>query len=546
MSHKTSAIPAGCFYSPASPTASAAPSVSFNRSRTSLSTSTSPSTFTPGPFVELNGPPPVTACPQPEAKMDLRKMMRIAAPVTAADADEAGELDATPVIRKKFFSPLERLRSTQHPSPPKTTAASRLPRRGTSDGQSPSNAAALARKRISRQLQASSSIKRRPISQADAEWFLNLPVKIRTKHFTPEEQQLLEARCESAILNAADPALLRLRRLAPMASRSPDGSPSQRSSLHMGDDVKESLRWMDHHPDLDLRLAFDEPAAQGEPAQATSAAPPLVHRSSLKGQRPSVVRRPSGRRHVRVNSKPFGGSSSYAANPTPFRPSRSRPQSRHGAEGAVMAPDADATYYQDPEARQKLRQYLASTQKFDEAVEFGFPATEGAGKDDVTPARPRSAPRKSDVSNTTFFHDDDSASLSEVGDESSVPDTDVPTTPSDNEGAFPTPHRLPNTDSFRAVKPKRSPTAGGGREMTVRMTLTRPELRADDDDLYGWQGLGRGKDDSLSLDELRPFVPEPSGLGGPFGGPDGWGELAKDEGIVRKLWKRMLPGRSTA
>ena len=39
--------------------------------------------------------------------------------------------------------------------------------------------------------------------------------------------------------------------------------------------------------------------------------------------------------------------------------------------------------------------------------------------------------------------------------------------------------------------------------MTLRMTLTRPDLRADEDALYGWQGQKGGRDDPLALEELN-------------------------------------------
>jgi len=55
----------------------------------------------------------------------------------------------------------------------------------------------------------------------------------------------------------------------------------------------------------------------------------------------------------------------------------------------INSTDTDAAYYQDPEARLKLRVYLAFPQKFDEAVEFGFPST--AESKGLSKVRPRTA-----------------------------------------------------------------------------------------------------------------------------------------------------------
>ena len=379
---------------------------------------------------------------------------------------------------------------------------------------SPQGRAATAR-----QLQHSASIRRRPISQADAEWFLNLPEKIRTKHFTREEQTVLSARCESVVLASAD-GILGKKEKRKSANLS---SPSNRSSIRVRDTVHESMRWMDED-NLDLRLTFDDYVSQGGPNSAVAAL------SSIK--RGPSVRRSSGRRHVRLASKPLGALSQASVSQTSSPrslPKQSMTPTRR-SETHDTALDSEAAYYRDPEARMKLRQYLVSPQKFDEAVEFGFPSSDGANKENITPQRSRASLRRSDI---TFYNEED-ASLSDLCDESSVPDSDVPLTPSDLDTPFRSSHRLPTTsiDSIRGGKS--TPT----REMTLRMTLTRPELRADEVALYGWQG--RGKGDPLSLAELPTLADETNGMGA-FAGSDSWAPVAKDEGVVMKLLRRMKP-----
>jgi hypothetical protein len=76
------------------------------------------------------------------------------------------------------------------------------------------------------------------------------------------------------------------------------------------------------------------------------------------------------------------------------------------------------------------------------------------------------------------------------------------------------------------------------------MTLTRPDLRADESVLYGWQK--NGKDDPLALEELPPMAEDVGATAtpaiGPFGGPDGWGPMPPKEeqpGLVKKIWRRV-------
>lgn len=190
--------------------------------------------------------------------------------------------------------------------------------------------------------------------------------------------------------------------------------------------------------------------------------------------------------------------------------------------------DPEAKYYQDPEARMKLRLYLASPQKFDEAIEFGFPATSGpTNVTSMDTARPTTDSRKISHDVQTFLKDD-KVSFLEDNDEEGEPDTDdesmgeldSPITPSDpaipfryNTTRFPS-SNFSSLDS--AGLPSMHPMHGrsktqdlyaqamtGNREMTLRMTLTRPDLRADEDLLYGWQGHRGGKDDPLALEELH-------------------------------------------
>ena len=96
--------------------------------------------------------------------------------------------------------------------------------------------------------------------------------------------------------------------------------------------------------------------------------------------------------------------------------------------------DPEAKHYQDPEARMKLRLYLASPQKFDEAIEFGFPATSGhTNVTSMDTTRPATDSRKISHDVQTFLKDDKVSLLEEAPetDDESMGELDSPITPSD-------------------------------------------------------------------------------------------------------------------
>ncbi|KAL4733701.1 hypothetical protein BDV11DRAFT_76611 [Aspergillus similis] len=69
--------------------------------------------------------------------------------------------------------------------------------------------------------------------------------------------------------------------------------------------------------------------------------------------------------------------------------SKSKP--RHGFQFLIPDIDTSAQYYHKPESRLKDQIFLASSQKFDEAVEFGFPTSKNGSK------TPNSSELESDI-----------------------------------------------------------------------------------------------------------------------------------------------------
>lgn len=376
-------------------------------------------------------------------------------------------------------------------------------------------------------------------ADSDSSWVLNVQDKISKADLTREEQvNLIKHLRASVILEAATEAFSKAGRShdtsltpTPDIDHSTATLSSRRASLDsmasamghqleanskdpMRQSLYDSFRWLDEDDDLDLDLDLDE------------------YHANLREEIPQTNknRRPSFRRHLSISKLPFGRSSMTASRPaskdSPTSPAMERPashiitQRRLSRTLSVMNPsrhfqtepppviDPSAAHYQDPEARQKLRAYLASPSKFDEAVQYGFPATDSAQRPPTSDMRGHSRPKLSESSGNMrsfldFDGDEEEGSVHD--DASSVSDPDSPKTPQLGGGLTPPPgHHRPTrspTDPLhlssgaRRTPVPRKPMSSdssthqslSSREMTLRMTLTRPDLRANEDLIYGWQ-----------------------------------------------------------
>lgn len=436
-------------------------------------------------------------------------------------------------------------------------------------------------------------------SQADAQWFMNLPDKVQRKQFTREEQILLAGRCcESFILpDAADEVFYRLgnqrnQSLPTLETSSFSSNSSLCDSLEFGDcpdcdskaemeeSIMDSFRWLDDEDELDLSLDdYHTHIASITPEASTRAS----------------SRRPSFRTSASLTHLPFGASgvsstfepphltkstrlrplqssqttrhiaSQYLKPKFPPRSSSKPPTPRPSIQTARPIIESPAQHYQDPEARLKLRVYLASPQKFDEAIEFGFPSLQSQEPNPpLTQSRRPSATqsgrpsfsnsrRPSVVQNNhsstinvkppnavpplTWFHEDEPSLLNALdsdSESSNLPET--PQSPNFRDTHYHIPQRnATSTDSYDPLHPRRYHLAkpytsvlAGGREMTLRMTLTRPDLRQDDDHFEAIYG-SKGEDDPLALEHLPPLI----------SGNDIWDSLPAREGVVKKLWQKV-------
>ncbi|KAI2466402.1 hypothetical protein F4781DRAFT_355233 [Annulohypoxylon bovei var. microspora] len=417
------------------------------------------------------------------------------------------EFEALPVaIRRKYFSTLERLRLAQTSGilDPQSDAFRHHKFRGAS-------LSAVPGKLLERPTTAPSH--RGHAASVDLAFLARLPAKVREKHLSREEQVVIAKRLrQSVILDAADEAFLKAGRLAnrrptpppypatlcSSARHSMESLVGDNASLKAHDALYDSFRWLDEDEDLDLRLALDDYH---------------VNLRESVPMPPKDTRPPSFRRHLSFSKIPFGRSSisssrpatkdaapptahSAAPSPVAYLPPvrrKSRALSlitpKHVTHESISSIDPGAAHYQDPEARLKLRVYLASPQKFDEAIEFGFPSNDppsagvyGDGPSAKDQSRLMFSPDSEKFK--TFLSDDRSSTYSE---DASLPDPESPRTPNTLDKHV-KPLQLPATDDYSS-RPSEgyAQVPASSREMTLRMTLTRPDLRACEDQIYGWQ-----------------------------------------------------------
>ncbi|KAI0124654.1 hypothetical protein BJ170DRAFT_597511 [Xylariales sp. AK1849] len=411
----------------------------------------------------------------------------------------------------------------------------------------------------------------------------NLPTELNRNHLAGEEQlALARSLREGVILDAADEVIHKIGRRSNRHLRPRDSTPSLPSTRpsmeapetselppsttkktgYVDDAFYDSFRWLGEDEDLDLRLFLDDYHANLREALPS---PTKEHRPSFR-RRLSITKIPFGRSSVSTSRPATKDAMSTPTSPTPTsatHPSYVRRTSRalslitprHAAQGSTASIDPAAAHYQDPEARLKLRVYLASPQKFDEAVEFGFPS------DDVPPARPSPGPQLAGRAPSRHMLSDDSGRLktflsddrsSTYSDEPSLADPDSPKTPHSPEKHAMRSHHMPEDEAVQPIKACESyaHAPAASREMTLRMTLTRPDLRAGEDQIYGWQkGVYQQAGRSSQSTQLRQDSPSShthigdtkpkESLEKFFAYLDQAEPLTTDKGVVKRMWNRV-------
>jgi hypothetical protein len=394
----------------------------------------------------------------------------------------------------------------------------------------------LSRKRLRRQRPATVYQAPSSFGPADAAFYESLPSTLRSKLFSREEQVFLASHRNTVIVDAADEVLYKRGH----QTHHPQSNLQSSESLPLFQDLGcaeedmvdydpamdhsdfEGFRWLET-PDEELDLKLDDYHT-------------ALTQTTPQSQTPK--RRPSFRRNLSLSTISFSRRGSISDQNTVSATTRHsslssgqvRPISslldshKHRSHSSISSIDPSAKYYRDPEARLKLRVYLASPQKFDEAVEFGFPSLREREK--VQYARPQTSPRLTHDSARTFFTDD-TPSLSE-DDDDEKDDLDNPDTPLDAE--FRRFSKKSSSERTGITRPQLrfepyALASTNNREMTLHMTLTRPDLRSADE----MKPVKKVNEMPLEQEAL-PCDDVPHSI---------WDTLPEDSSVVKRLWKRL-------
>ena len=400
------------------------------------------------------------------------------------------------------------------------------------------------------------------ITEEQARWFLALPDKFRKQHFSREEQVSLVVRCKK-ILEHVSPELA-----ANVYQRCLSSSSEEREPLFIktrpstagelrhdnGNDNFTFDTWLNISTE-NADWEMDEFSGYSRPDTPARTVACTVDDMSLASIRPppakprylvpddNAKRKSLTRRHMLTPLPLPAPTLAPSAPPVPPLPSLdqvrhfalSAKQSRPSTEQipGVLEPPTERKYYQDQDARFKLRSALASTAKFDEALAFGFSPTEE--RSSSTTSTDSSFPIQQPALYHSEQEDDDAKSM-----ETRSPRT--PTYGSEDQTAI----KQPSFDSDVEIpftyltRPTTASSSVSNREMTIHMTLTRRDLRSPspEEQLYSAQrfqntGVDVAKDDPLALEPLA-VTEDPTGAHGAFAVHDG--VLPKG---LKKVWRSL-------
>ena len=358
----------------------------------------------------------------------------------------------------------------------------------------------------------------RTVTPAEAVWFLTLPEKIRKSQFSKEEQILIRAKSELALLNASP----ELRNIADDAisiksTRSKSfsyDSPSRSSSIvpsvpslpekyrKDNDDSDCSLSSSATTPDLSLPMKFSRahdsmlsPDALLGSNGASYLRSPTI--GSLQWDQKSIT--PSeAKRRTTSTTRSMLKTTQRAQPPPPIQ--------------ITTITSTQPLYLKDPNTKAVLREALATPQKFEETLAFGFKRDASRPR---TPGTELYSPGCQIKEN--WLEANKSGEDSVEPDLSSADDFEGPLTPdfieprivrrksgcysiSSGTSAAPSPNinrAASNTAFFEELM---------NRDMTLRMTLTKPELRAPEEEIYGHDDGSLRSDISVDKDLLAPVA----------------------------------------
>ncbi|CAK1354429.1 hypothetical protein CB0940_01721 [Cercospora beticola] len=423
--------------------------------------------------------------------------------------EEYSKLPAS--VQKKYFSSVERLRILQQTASEQRSKQSTPTRSQSSfDSTRPKTSHSIrapsVRERASRKSSIAPVVE--DVNEDQALRFLALPDKVKRSHFSEEELLLLTESSQRTLGFRGQghvPQWPQNVRSMSIASSSSQRSASLEKETDWCDVETTSVLSADlggSEPDLTETWPHINSIACSAYATTTS----TVDVSWTPSPRKSFAKK-------RASSlAPLPLPPPTLLPPIPPLPQANTLRSARSSQNENSS-NNKAQFYKDSDARSKLRAFLASPEKFDEALEFGFPVE--------LPDKEQHHTSRGPTPTMEHFFDEEDLDEEDEEDLSNGSSMASPMT----VGSFSsseTPHG--SVDSGIALKSKSSVRSFtpdlDGREMTLRLTLTRRELRAPEDRLYAVQrtqfsGVDVETVDPLALGTLE-FCDDPSGKQGAF------------------------------
>ena len=398
------------------------------------------------------------------------------------------------------------------------------------------------------------------VTEEQALLFMNLPDKVKRSHFTPEELLLLAESCQRVLgLDAShfnqDVAQYR----SPLERR--------RSFSHSGDRSSSIVSSTIEGQRLDWPLVDTESVRSVASSNTLMDIFKLYARrrpssaSTGEGSRPPTAPSRISPRQPLQSFKSFSQGRSKSLMPLPLPPPTLAPvvprpslPTSYTKLSPVFSVSSDTPvettpttkYYKDTSARLQLREYVSSPEKFDEAIEFGFPSertepcsapnSPGFGSSYILGVEDLSVPIGKDDEYAERASLTSMRTPSLIHDEETTWSSNI--TSLDSANLMPFPNCIfPGKTSVRSLSPELA-----GREMTIRMTLTRPELRAPEAELYAFQrkqvsGVDIEVVDPLALEALT-VCDDHSGAHGAFA----IRPTLQKAGGFKKVWKTFRGG----
>lgn len=317
----------------------------------------------------------------------------------------------------------------------------------------------------------------RSVTAEEAAWFLSLPEKIRRQHFTSEEAAWLRARSDLAVRNRSNDGLLAARRAKSSGSDARATSSSSDASIYPRS-VSEKI--VDFREEC-FELSAEPVEVEEWPLRSTPLEPRYI--AELDANNCGTY----------LSSPTVSSLQSIASTGSLFGMTKTNRTILQTSNRAPRPPPitTEAIYIGGQDNRSAIQDYLSSPQ----LSQYAFPCPRTEGIVDLPPFA------------DAAMRDDDNSLSAEEGDGPATPDVEPQSLSRSKSSYFPASNVVQSPTLPKAFMTQFEQLLD--RDLTLRLTLTRPELRASDEELYGVKNDGpKLAVPRRAVDEMDPLALE--------------------------------------